>query len=124
MCLVATAAVREVPQIGSLHPPTSCLCAGRNGSGRLELPFVVLVMRRDRDARVPDQRCWELVESGRMGADVHLWRIAADEELIESGRAALHFESCVLVCRRDAGHGFLFQHAEDIATPATEFLAG
>jgi hypothetical protein len=90
----------------------------------LELLFVVLLMRRDRDARILDQRCWELVESGRMGADGHLWRIAADEQLIESGRAALDFESSVVVRHRDAGYGFWFQHAEDFATQVTDFLAG
>jgi hypothetical protein len=42
-CLIATATVLELPLIGSSHAPTSCLCTGRNGSGQVALPLVVLL---------------------------------------------------------------------------------
>jgi DNA-directed RNA polymerase specialized sigma24 family protein len=44
-CLVATAAVLEFPPMASSHAPTSCLCIGCDGFGRVALLLVVLSRR-------------------------------------------------------------------------------
>ena len=53
--------------------------------------------RADRDARIPGwaqlATGWRLVDSDRMGAEVHLWRVAVGEQLIEIDRAPLNLES-------------------------------
>jgi endonuclease NucS-like protein len=53
--------------------------------------------RAHRDARIPGwaqlATGWRLLDSDRMGAEVHLWRVAVGEQLIEIDRAPLSLES-------------------------------
>jgi hypothetical protein len=64
-CLVATATVLELPPIGSSYPLTSCLCTGRNGSGQVALPFVVVSTRVGQWRACPRDHARAQVRPGR-----------------------------------------------------------